>query len=185
MGKRGRAAARVHGGHRGWAADGELGWQPRDLGWRPWLRVGVFASSGDRDPSDATHGTFFQTLATPRLYARFPFYNLTNVVDWSASATLRPGPRVTLRGDARAIQLQSAGDGWYTGSGPYDEASFGLGYRASGGWRSLGTLLDLSADVQLSRHWSLSAYGSVAPSRRVIGDVSAGCFAFLEVEYRR
>lgn len=171
--------------HRAWAADGEVGWQPRDMPWRLWLRLGVFASSGDSRASDATHGTFFQTLATPRLYARFPFYNLTNVVDLSASVTMRPHARVTIRSDARAIRLQNAVDGWYTGSGPYDEASFGLGYRPSGGSRSLGTLIDLSADVQLTRHWSIAAYGSVAPVGRVIGDVSAGRFSFLEVEYRR
>ncbi|MFP5353799.1 MAG: alginate export family protein [Gemmatimonadota bacterium] len=171
--------------HRAWAADGEVGWQPRGVPLRPWLRLGLFASSGDGDPSDATHGTFFQTLATPRLYARFPFYNLTNVVDASAGVTLRPGARVTLRSDARAIRLQDAADGWYTGSGPYDEASFGLGVRPSGGARALGTLIDLSADVQLSRRWTLAAYASVAPAGRVIGDATAGRFAFLELEYRR
>ena len=171
--------------HQAWAADAEVGWQPREVTWRPWLRLGVFASSGDSDPLDDRHGTFFQTLATPRLYARFPFYNLTNVVDWSASLTVRPDSRITLRSDVRAVQLGSVGDGWYTGSGPYDEATFGLGFRPSGGARFLGTLIDLSGDVQLSRHWGIAAYGSVALAGRVIGDVSSGRFAFIEVEYRR
>ena len=176
-------------GHRAWAADVELGWQPKDIAWRPWLRLGIFASSGDSDSTDAIHGTFFQNLATPRLYARFPFYNLTNVRDWSASLTLRPEARLTLRADVRAIALGSPADGWYAGSGPYDEETFGLSIRPSNGSRRLGTLLDLSADFQITPHWTLSAYGSVAPSGPVIQasspSNSAGRFAFLEVEYRR
>lgn len=171
--------------HRAWAADVEAGWQPRGLPWRPWVRLGLFASSGDGDPSDDTHGTFFQTLATPRLYARFPFYNLTNVRDHSASVSVRPSPRLTLRADVRALDLGNAADGWYQGSGPFDRATFGIAFRPSAAERSLGTLLDISADLQLSRRWSLAAYGSVARAGPVIGDLSDGRFGFLEIEYRR
>ena len=169
--------------HRAWAADFEAGWQPCGLPWRPWLRLGLFASSGDDDPSDDTHGTFFQTLATPRLYARFPFYNLTNVRDLSASVSVRPAPRLTLRADVRSVGVGSTADGWYQGSGPYDRASFGIAYRPSAGERTIATLLDLSADLQLSRRWSIAAYGSVAPAGPVIGDLSAGRFGFLEIGY--
>ena len=175
--------------HRAWATDFEIGWQPKDVAWRPWLRLGLFASSGDADSLDATHGTWFQNLATPRIYARFPFYNLTSVRDWSASVMLRPSSRLTLRADVRALQIGDAADGWYAGSGPYDEQTFGISYRPSGGSRDLGTLIDLSADLQLSPRWTLSAYGGVAPSGDVIRasapSGSAGSFAILELEYRR
>lgn len=169
--------------HRAWAADLEAGWQPRMLPWRPWLRLGLFVSSGDADPSDDRHGTFFQTLATPRLFARFPFYNLTNVRDLSASVSVRPAPRLTLRADVRSVGVGNTADGWYQGSGPYDRASFGIAYRPSAGERTIATLLDLSADVQLSPRWSIAAYGSVAPAGPVIGDLSAGRFGFLEIGY--
>ena len=170
--------------HRAWAANAEVGWQPGGVAWQPWLRLGVFRSSGDLDSADATHATYFQNLATPRLYARFPFYNLTNIRDWSASLTLRPDSRLTLRADVRAISLGEVADGWYAGSGPYDEATFGISYRPSGGSRGLATLIDLSADWQLSRRWTIAAYGSVAPAGPVAGHASAGRFAFLEVECR-
>jgi hypothetical protein len=175
--------------HRAWAATVEAGWQPKGVIWRPWFRLGVFASSGDADSLDATHGTWFQNLATPRIYARFPFYNLTGVRDWSASVTLRPASRLSLRADVRALQIGDVADGWYSGSGAYDEEVFGIGLRPSGGSRDLGTLIDLSADLQLSERCTLSAYGGVAPSGSVIRasapSGSAGSFAFLELEYRR
>lgn len=175
--------------HRAWAADLEVGWQPRGLPLRPWLRAGLFTSSGDRDSADATHGTFFQALATPRLYARFPFYNLMNLRDWSLSVTLRPTGRVTLRADVRALELGSVSDGWYAGSGAYDTRSFGISIRPSGGARRLGTLVDLSANLRVTPHWTLSAYGAVAPSGPVIRtsspSSSPGGFGFLELEYRR
>lgn len=175
--------------HRAWAANAEVGWQPEGVAWKPWVRLGAFRTSGDRDSLDATHGTWFQNLATPRLYARYPFYNQTNVRDLSASLTLRPGARLTLRADVRGVSLGEASDGWYAGSGPYDEATFGISYRPSGGARALATLIDLSADLQLTPRWTLSAYCSVAPSGEVIRasapSGSAGSFAYLEVEYRR
>lgn len=175
--------------HRAGAMDLEIGWQPRDVRWRPWLRAGVFASSGDADPSDGRHGTFFQKMATPRLHARFPFYNLMNVRDWQTSVTLRPRGRLTMRGDLRLLQLGSVADGWYFGSGPFDTETFGIGIRPSAGARTLGTLVDLSADVEVSRHWTLTAYASRAIAGAVIRAstprATPGSFAFLEVEYRR
>ncbi len=174
--------------HRAGAMDAEAGWQPAGVRWRPWIRLGVSASSGDADPSDGRHGTFFQTMATPRLYARFPFYNLMNVRDWQAGVTLRPDRRLTLRGDLRVLQLGHAADGWYTGSGPFDGSSFGIGIRPSGGARALGTLTDLSADFQWSRHWTMAAYGGLAHAGAAIRasqpGATTGSFAFLELEYR-
>src|SRR5262249_9673484 len=52
----------------------EGGWQPRILPRvKPWIRGGYNYGSGDGNPNDSTHGTFFQVLPTPRVYARFPF----------------------------------------------------------------------------------------------------------------
>lgn len=174
--------------HRAGAMNAEVGWQPEGVHWRPWIRLGVSASSGDANPSDGRHGTFFQTMATPRLYARFPFYNLMNVRDWQAGVTLRPDRRLTLRGDFRVLQLGNAADGWYTGSGPFDDSSFGIGIRPSAGSRALGTLTDLSADFQWSRHWTLAAYGGLAHAGAAIRastpGATTGSFAFLELEYR-
>jgi len=44
------------------------------------VRGGSFAARENK-PSDDQHNTFFQVLPTPRVYARFPFYNLMNNKD--------------------------------------------------------------------------------------------------------
>jgi alginate export protein len=64
------------------AAVGEAGWQPPVKVLKPWLSAGYSYGSGDDNPNDTRHGTFFQVLPTPRQYARFPFYNMMNNEDW-------------------------------------------------------------------------------------------------------
>ncbi len=60
----------------------ELGYQLPWLPARPWLRLGVNAASGDTDPSDSHHGTFFNVLPTNHPYYGFAdqlaFQNLVN-----------------------------------------------------------------------------------------------------------
>jgi hypothetical protein len=60
---------------------GEAGWQPPVKVLKPWLSAGYSYGSGDGNPNDSHHGTFFQVLTTPRQYARFPFYNMMNNED--------------------------------------------------------------------------------------------------------
>lgn len=171
--------------HSAWAVDVEAGWRPDEVPLRPWIRAGVFRTSGDRTPSDDTHGTFYQTLATPRLFARFPFYNLTNVRDIWGSVLVRPARQIVVRADVRSVGVGEQTDGWYQGSGPFDRSSFGLGYRPVSLSRHLATLIDLSADWSPARQWTLSAYAGHAFAGRAIGEVMSGRFGFLELEYRR
>ena len=63
---------------RAGAAVGEVGWQPAVSVLKPWVSIRYSYGSGDGNPNDSTHGTFFQVLTTPRQYARFPFYNMMN-----------------------------------------------------------------------------------------------------------
>jgi hypothetical protein len=65
------------------------------------LRAGIFASSGDDDPNDDEHGTFFQVLPTPRLYARFPFYNAMNSADAFVQFSMKPHAKMTLTSEPR------------------------------------------------------------------------------------
>ena len=69
---------------------GEFGWQPPVKHLKPWLSAGYSYGSGDGNPNDSTHGTFFQALTTPRQYARFPFYNMMNNEDFYATLNLKP-----------------------------------------------------------------------------------------------
>lgn len=175
--------------HTALAGTVEIGWQPKILaGVRPWLRAGVFRSTGDDDAADGDHGTFFQVLPTPRVYARFPFYNLMNLSDYSASLTLRPGTRTTVRADARWLRLSDRSDGWYIGGGAFKDDDFGYAARPAGGVASLATLLDLSADVRAGSHWTVGAYASHAVAGDVIKGIyparSNGWYGYLELEYR-
>ena len=54
----------------------EGGYQYAALKTSPWVRGDYFYGSGDNNPGDNRHETFFQVLPTPWIYAHFPFYNL-------------------------------------------------------------------------------------------------------------
>ena len=62
--------------HHAGAIAVEAGFQPAILKpLKPWLRGGMFQSTGDDDSNDSEHKAFFQILPTPRIYARMPFFN--------------------------------------------------------------------------------------------------------------
>jgi hypothetical protein len=147
--------------HRAGAIAAEAGFQPGDqlaAKIKPWIRAGYFRSSGDGNPSDGRHTTFFQALPTPRLYARFPFYNLMNNEDVFAQLRLKPHARLSLRTDVRYLRLSNERDLWYAGGGAFQKTTFGYAARPSGGRKSLGTLFDLSADYNLASRTALTFY---------------------------
>ncbi len=136
----------------------------------PWLRAGYFRSTGDGNPNDGTHNTFFQVMPTPRIYARFPFYNLMNNEDAFAQLRLKPHAKLALRTDVHRLRLSSANDQWYLGGGAFQPQTFGYTGRPSNGRKTLGTLVDLSADYTLTPTTTLTFYlagvrgGAVAKS---------------------
>jgi len=148
--------------HRAGAVAFEGGFQPGGAAakWKAWVRGGYFRSTGDGDPTDSRHETFFQVLPTPRVYARFPFYNLMNNEDVFAQLQLKPHARLSLRADAHRLRLSNANDLWYAGGGAFQETTFGYQGRPSGGGRGLGTLFDLSADVTVTPTTTLTLYGA-------------------------
>lgn len=113
---------------------------------KPWIRAGYFRSSGDGDPADGAHNTFFQILPTPRVYARFPFYNLMNNEDVFAQLRLKPHAKLSLRADAHYLRLSNAKDLWYVGGGAFQRQTFGYIGRPSNGNKALGAMIDLSVD---------------------------------------
>ena len=175
--------------HAAWAIALEGGHQPRVLArLKPWIRAGVFASSGDADPGDSRHRTFFQILPTPRLYARFPFFNLMNLEDGFVELVLRPHGKVTLRPSLHGLRLRERQDLWYAGGGAYNPWSFGYAGRPSQGARSLATLYDFGADLSLTGPFSVGAYFGVAKGKSVIAAIyperARGSLFFLEATYR-
>ena len=177
--------------HRAGAVAVEGGFQPGGKladRLKPWARGGYFRSTGDGDPADGRHHTFFQMLPTPRVYARFPFFNLMNLEDVFAQLMLKPQAKLGLRADARHLRLSSAQDQWYLGGGAFQADTFGYTARPSGSKRTLGTLVDLSVDYNLTPRTALTFYlggvrgGGVAEN--IYPDGRSARFAYLELTRR-
>jgi hypothetical protein len=170
----------------GFALEAGVQWKVKHL--NPWLRIGAWRGSGDHDPLDGDHGTFFQVLPTPRVYARFPFYNLMNNQDFFVELLLRPAPKWTIRSDVHVLQLTSAGDAWYTGGGAFERESFGYVARPAQA-HPLARLIDTSIDYRATEQFSFTAYAAQALPYRVIDrtypGTSAGLLAYLEARWRR
>ena len=161
--------------HRAGAFAAEAGWQiPWSNRLSPWVRAGYDYGSGDHDPTDARHGTFFQVLPTPRLYARFPFFNMMNTADSFGEAIVKPIRSVVVRTDVHRSSLADSGDLWYSGGGAFQAATFGFAGRPSSGQsrehrtiqlhRADGALLSRG----LARSWTL-------PRARPAAKRRAGC----------
>lgn len=143
--------------HRADAFAVEAGWQPHVL-LAPWFRGGIDRSTGDSDPNDSTHGTFFQVAPTARVYARFPFFNLMNSTDLFGEVVLRPSKRLSTRSGIHSLQVTDRHDLWYQGGGAYQPSTFGFSGLPVGGNRALATLFDSSVDFAVTRRASVGVY---------------------------
>lgn len=165
----------------------ETGWQLPVKVAQPWFSVGYSHSSGDGDPQNSRHSTFFQLLPTPRPYARFPFYNMMNNEDAYGILNLRPLSKFSLRTQAHALRLASASDLWYSGGGAFQPKTFGYTGRPSDGNRGLGNVWDFNADYQFTRSFGTAFYYGHAWCKGVIASIypkdANGQFVFLETNF--
>ena len=123
----------------------ETGYQLHKMPWKPWLRAGFDYGSGDNDPADGTHETFYQMLPTARLYSFSILYNLMNTQDTFFSLILKPQDFLTVRTEFHVLSLSEKNDRWYLGSGAmHDNVLDDFAARSSGGQKSLGRLLDVT-----------------------------------------
>lgn len=150
---------------------GEAGWQPKVKVLKPWVSMGYSYGSGDGNPNDNRHGTFFQILTTPRQYARFPFYNMMNNKDFYATLNLKPTSKLTLRTEGHDLKLANAADLWYNGGGAFQAKTFGYQGRPSNGRSYLATVWDLSADYQLTKMLAATLYYGHATGGNVISAI--------------
>ncbi len=161
---------------------------------KPWFRAGYYLGSGDGNGSNGQHGTFFPILPTPRVYARDPFYNESNLQDIFVQAILRTAPKhgmtaplFTIRGDVHSLRLADSHDLWYGGGGAYDNSVFGYNGRTSSGKGSLATLFDLSVDYTPAESVTVTGYVSYANGGNVISSIYKSrdsVFSYLELNYR-
>lgn len=173
--------------HAGWAWAVEGGYQVPKLCAQPWLRFGYSRSSGDDDPANGTHYTFFQMLPTARVYAQFPFYNLMNNQDFFAQLILKPHNKLTVRADYHWLMLTESADLWYAGGGATNASVFGFAGLPSGGGRKLSNLVDVSVTVSLLKQLTAYAYYGRAMGKSVVEQTFAGPdanYGFIEMTYR-
>ncbi len=131
----------------GYAMAFEGGYKFQDMMWQPWVRMGYFYGSGDGDPTDNDHDTFFQMIPTLRIYAMTPFYNLMNTKYFFGELIFKPWEKLTVRTDVTKLNLTNSNDLWYQGSGMTQADSFGYGGMSGHvgtGHDSIGTMWDLS-----------------------------------------
>ncbi len=174
---------------RSYAFDFEGGYQPDILPMlKPWVRIGYTVGSGDGNPNDNKHETFFQILPTPRPYALFPFFNMMNTEDAFAALVLRPHSKVTISSDAHSLRLTNANDLWYSGGGAFQPWTFGYTGRAVSGQRSLADVYDTSVEYRANRHMTFTAYMGYAQGKAVVHEIYPagvnGQFGYLEVLFR-
>jgi hypothetical protein len=170
------------------AAVGEFGWQPAVPVINPWFSAGFSYGSGDSNPNDNIHGTFFQIMPTPRPYDRIPFYNMMNNEDFYGSAVFRLPRSFAIRSELHALRLANAQDLWYGGGGAFQSNTFGYTSRPSGGARSLANVWDVSLDVPLRYGFSITTYYGYAWGKGVIKNIyPAGPnaqFGYVETNFR-
>jgi len=167
----------------------EAGWLPPVLSrLQPWIRVGYDYGSGDKDPADATHGSFFQVLPTPRVYARFPFFNMMNNRDIFGELILRPSKKLAIRSDLHSLRLANRTDLWYSGGGVFQPWTFGYTGRPSNGQSSLATLFDASADYAVNAHAAIGAYYAHVTGKSVVQSIypqgKSANLGFLELTFK-
>ena len=174
--------------HRAGAFAGEFGWQPAVHALSPWFSAGYSYGSGDSNPADTTHKTFFQVLPTPRLYDRFPFYNMMNNEDFYGTAVFYLPLSLAIRSEIHALRLASAQDLWYGGGGAFQPHTFGYSGRSSGGSRSLANVWDISLDCPLRYGISLTTYYAHAWGKSVVASIyptgSNAQFGYVETNFR-
>jgi hypothetical protein len=156
--------------HVAWAFALEAGYQLPQLWAKPWARVGYFRGSGDSDPSDDTHQTFFQMLPTARQYAQTPFYNLMNNGDTFLQLLLKPRPDLGLRSEAHWLQVAETSDFAYSGGGATKDTFWGYAGLPAGGSdnHGLAYLLDLGITYQPTPSLLFYAYYGHAFGQDVI-----------------
>jgi hypothetical protein len=175
--------------HRAFAIDGEIGYQFSNIYFKPWLRLGFFYGSGDNDPRDDDHNTFFQLLPTARLYALFPFYNLMNNKDLFIQLLLRPKNNLLVRMDLHELKLAERGDLVYMGAGPTKRGGKIFGYigKSSFNERDIAKVFEIVANYNINKNLNLNGYFGHAFGDEVIKRIYSGedaDFGYIEMNIR-
>jgi len=144
--------------HDAYAVSAEIGYQFVNVFAKPWFRAGYYVGSGDGDPGDGDHETFFQMAPGTRKYNLLPYCDLMNIEDTFVQMITYPIKNMTLRVDYHVLSLNDDDDRWYMGSGPTQNDGDIFGYigRPSHGDSQLAQELDFIMQYKLSPHCSVA-----------------------------
>jgi hypothetical protein len=168
---------------RSWAYGAEAGYRLTGVWARPWMRGGINSASGDTNPNDGQHGTFFQMLPTAWLYAQFPFYNMMNNQDVFVQWIADPHPMLSARLDLHWLRLNSGNDLAYSGAGATRNDIFGFAGINGNGRTELAYLIHTMFTVRATAFLTFNAFYAHAWGQGVIGQAFAGKggnYGFLE-----
>jgi hypothetical protein len=167
--------------HRAASGAVEAGYRWPSVRWRPWLRAGLSVSSGDGDRADDRHGTFFPLLTETQTYAQSFVYAQMNLRDAFVQAMVEPHQRIRVRLDVHRLDLANRADRWYYGSGATarDGLFFGFSGRASNSSTGLGTIVETTARVAITRYWTVGGYVGRMWGGPVVRGVFTGDRLFL------
>jgi hypothetical protein len=174
--------------HRAGALLAEIGYQLPDLPAKPWLRAGVNYASGDGDPADGDHHTFFNILPTNHLYYGFADQlAFQNLIDAFLQLRLQPHPKLALNAFVHWFWLADDADARYSGTGAFDRKVFGFPAQPSRGYSHVGIEYDLVAQIAVHRTTTLELGVSVLDGGHLFrpnasNDVYFG-YASIEFKY--
>ncbi len=155
---------------------------------QPWVRGGALRTTGDNNSADDTHNTFFQVLPTPRVYARFPYFNMMNNKDEYLQVLDRPSRKLDLRSELHFLQLTAPRDLWYGGGGAFDNKVFGYTGKPGNGHGSFSSYVDLSADYAFSKQVGFTAYYAHSFGKTLVASIYPtehdANYGYFELNYR-
>ncbi len=99
-----------------------------------------------------------------------------NLLDVFGEVRLQPRPRLGIDASLHRLSLASVNDRWYSGTGATAARGSFFGYtsRPSSFDTALGTLLQVSAQAEISREWSLRGSLGVMSAGTVVQRLFAG-----------
>lgn len=169
--------------NRAWAYGVEAGYQFPKIWGSPWIRTGINSGSGDSDPNDGDHQTFFQMLPTVWLYAQFPFYNMMNNQDVFVQGILAPHPKVNVRLDFHRLRVNQDQDFVYSASGATNDRFFGYLGTPTGGFDDLAYVTHFMVGVKPFNYLALNFFYAHAFGQDIINanfDGKQGSYGYVE-----
>jgi hypothetical protein len=162
--------------HRAFSVSADAGHIWSDAFWRPGVRAGAEYSTGDSDPNDRKHGTFFPILPTTRPNLLRGTYAQMNLRDLHIAGSLRPNQKLEIDAAIHHLSLAHRQDRWYTGTGAtaFRGEYFGFSSRPSTLRTGLGTFVQLAATTTLTPSWKVSAATGIVRGGDVVTRQFAG-----------